>query len=66
MTLILMGKWRRTVMGLLMARVFKSKREDEKNYDKDPELAEILGSCLDDPDIAKSREVGLLPSANSS
>ncbi|CAN4117978.1 unnamed protein product [Withania somnifera] len=35
-------------------RGFKS-REDEKNYDKDPELAEILGSCLDDPDKAKSR-----------
>ncbi|KAM3237987.1 putative protein isoform X1 [Capsicum annuum] len=30
-------------------------REDEKNYDKDPELAEILGNCLDDPDKAKSR-----------
>ncbi|KAF3676445.1 putative serine/threonine-protein kinase HT1-like [Capsicum annuum] len=38
-------------------------REDEKNYDKDPELAEILGNCLDDPDKAKSREVGLSPSA---
>ncbi|MCD7456339.1 hypothetical protein HAX54_031336 [Datura stramonium] len=40
--------------GVAHGRVFKS-REDEKNYDKDPELAEILGSCLDDPDIAKSR-----------
>lgn len=30
-------------------------RGDEKNYDKDPELAEILGNCLDDPDKAKSR-----------
>ncbi|KAK6777719.1 hypothetical protein RDI58_024437 [Solanum bulbocastanum] len=30
-------------------------REDEKNYDKDPELADILGTCLDDPDKAKSR-----------
>ncbi|OMO91638.1 hypothetical protein COLO4_18243 [Corchorus olitorius] len=30
-------------------------REDEKNYDKDPEFAEILGSCLDDPQKAQSR-----------
>ncbi|XVF88681.1 hypothetical protein PTKIN_Ptkin19aG0069900 [Pterospermum kingtungense] len=30
-------------------------REDEKNYDKDPEFAEILGSCLDDPQKARSK-----------
>lgn len=30
-------------------------RKSEKNYDKDPELAEILGTCLDDPVKAKSR-----------
>ncbi|KAK4341229.1 hypothetical protein RND71_039730 [Anisodus tanguticus] len=30
-------------------------KDDGKNYDKDPELAEILGNCLDDPDKAKSR-----------
>ncbi|MBA0584966.1 hypothetical protein Gorai_015759, partial [Gossypium raimondii] len=28
-------------------------REEEKNYDKDPEFAEILGSCLDDPEKAR-------------
>lgn len=31
------------------------REDDEKNYDKDPELADILGTCLDDPDKAKSR-----------
>lgn len=30
-------------------------REEEKNYDKDPEFAEILGSCLDDPEKARSK-----------
>uniref|UniRef100_A0A2P2KC95 Uncharacterized protein LOC103415859 n=1 Tax=Rhizophora mucronata TaxID=61149 RepID=A0A2P2KC95_RHIMU len=25
------------------------------NYDKDPEFAEILGSCLDDPQKARSK-----------
>lgn len=30
-------------------------REDERNYDKDPEFAEILGSCLDDPQKARSK-----------
>ncbi|XP_059297397.1 uncharacterized protein LOC132050254 isoform X2 [Lycium ferocissimum] len=29
--------------------------KDDKNYDKDPELADILGNCLDDPHKAKSR-----------
>ncbi|XP_021641066.2 uncharacterized protein LOC110635879 isoform X3 [Hevea brasiliensis] len=32
-----------------------SGREEEKNYDKDPEFAEILGSCLDDPQKAQSK-----------
>ncbi|XP_051114389.1 uncharacterized protein LOC127240010 [Andrographis paniculata] len=27
----------------------------EKDYDKDPEFAEILGACLDDPDKARSK-----------
>ncbi|XP_057985684.1 uncharacterized protein LOC110635879 isoform X2 [Hevea brasiliensis] len=31
-----------------------SGREEEKNYDKDPEFAEILGSCLDDPQKAQN------------
>ncbi|XP_070018493.1 uncharacterized protein [Nicotiana sylvestris] len=39
--------------GFSRSRGFRG-REDEKNYDKDPELAEILGSCLDDPDKAQS------------
>ncbi|XVE54134.1 hypothetical protein DITRI_Ditri03aG0056700 [Diplodiscus trichospermus] len=30
-------------------------KEEEKNYDKDPEFAEILGSCLDDPEKARSK-----------
>ncbi|XWS26734.1 hypothetical protein CRYUN_Cryun26dG0055900 [Craigia yunnanensis] len=30
-------------------------REEEKNYDKDPEFAQILGSCLDDPQKAQSK-----------
>lgn len=28
---------------------------DEKDYDRDPELAEILGSCFDDPQKAQAR-----------
>ena len=32
-----------------------SGRDDDKDYDKDPEFAEILGSCLDDPQKAQSR-----------
>lgn len=27
----------------------------DKDYDRDPEFAEILGSCIDDPDKAKSK-----------
>ncbi|KAF2304049.1 hypothetical protein GH714_026650 [Hevea brasiliensis] len=34
-----------------------SGREEEKNYDKDPEFAEILGSCLDDPQKAQLMEL---------
>lgn len=31
-------------------------REGEQNdYDRDPEFAEILGSCLDDPSKAQSK-----------
>lgn len=30
-------------------------RGDEKDYDRDPEFAEILGSCLDNPDKAQSK-----------
>ena len=30
-------------------------REGEKDYDRDPEFAEILGSCLDDPQKARSK-----------
>ncbi|XP_074307935.1 uncharacterized protein LOC141642866 [Silene latifolia] len=33
---------------------FREKGE-EKEYDKDPEIAEILGTCLDDPDKARSK-----------
>ncbi|KAF8400961.1 hypothetical protein HHK36_014264 [Tetracentron sinense] len=29
--------------------------EEEKDYNRDPEFAEILGSCLDDPQKAQSR-----------
>ncbi|XP_057246896.1 uncharacterized protein LOC104900270 isoform X4 [Beta vulgaris subsp. vulgaris] len=32
-------------------------REEEKDYDKDPEFAEILGSCLDNPDKAQSKVI---------
>ncbi|KAJ8750890.1 hypothetical protein K2173_016071 [Erythroxylum novogranatense] len=31
------------------------RREEEINYDKDPEFAEILGSCLEDPQKARSK-----------
>ncbi|KAK4765541.1 hypothetical protein SAY86_026631 [Trapa natans] len=30
-------------------------REDEVKYDKDPEFADILGSCLEDPQKARSK-----------
>lgn len=30
-------------------------RGDEKDYDRDPEIAEILGSCFDDPQKAQAR-----------
>ncbi|KAK6941421.1 Protein of unknown function DUF3531 [Dillenia turbinata] len=30
-------------------------KEEERDYDKDPEFAEILGSCLDDPQKAQSK-----------
>lgn len=30
-------------------------REGERNYDKDPEFADILGSCLDNPQKARSK-----------
>lgn len=30
-------------------------REDEKDFDRDPEFAEILGTCLDDPHKAQSK-----------
>lgn len=33
---------------------FRERRE-EKDYDKDPEFAEILGNCLDDPQKAQSK-----------
>ncbi|XP_010911857.1 uncharacterized protein [Elaeis guineensis] len=33
----------------------RSGRRDEKDYDRDPEIAEILGSCFDDPQKAQAR-----------
>ena len=30
-------------------------REEEMDYDRNPEFAEILGSCLDDPQKARSK-----------
>uniref|UniRef100_A0A2N9F451 Uncharacterized protein n=1 Tax=Fagus sylvatica TaxID=28930 RepID=A0A2N9F451_FAGSY len=30
-------------------------REEEKDFDRDPEFAEILGTCLDDPEKARSK-----------
>ncbi|XP_058068259.1 uncharacterized protein LOC131217353 isoform X2 [Magnolia sinica] len=32
-------------------------REEEKDYDRDPEFAEILGSCFDNPQKAQSRTI---------
>ncbi|KAH6806547.1 oxidoreductase/transition metal ion-binding protein [Perilla frutescens var. frutescens] len=34
---------------------FGAREGEEKDYDRDPEFAEILGSCIDDPDKAKSK-----------
>lgn len=34
---------------------FGGREGGEKDYDRDPEFAEILGSCLDDPDKAQSK-----------
>lgn len=34
---------------------FGGREGEQKDYDKDPEFAEILGSCIDDPDEAKSK-----------
>ncbi|KAL7134889.1 hypothetical protein ABFS83_11G055800 [Erythranthe nasuta] len=34
---------------------FGDRKAEDKDYDKDPEFAEILGSCLDDPQKAQSR-----------
>lgn len=34
---------------------FGDRKGEEKDYDRDPEFAEILGNCLDDPDKAQSR-----------
>lgn len=36
-------------------RQFSGGREEEKDYDKDPEFADILGSCFDDPAKAQAR-----------
>ncbi|KAK8966954.1 hypothetical protein KSP40_PGU001247 [Platanthera guangdongensis] len=36
------------------ASVYRGRR-DEKDYDRDPELADILGSCFDDPKKAQSK-----------
>ncbi|XP_022888691.1 uncharacterized protein LOC111404159 isoform X2 [Olea europaea var. sylvestris] len=41
--------------GFLRGKGFIDREEKEKDYDRDPEFAEILGSCLDDPDKAKSK-----------
>lgn len=30
-------------------------REEEKDFDRDPEFAEIMGACLDDPQKARSK-----------
>ncbi|XP_020581604.1 uncharacterized protein LOC110025455 isoform X6 [Phalaenopsis equestris] len=32
-------------------------RRDEKDYDRDPEIADILGSCFDDPKKAQSKTI---------
>ncbi|KAF7147578.1 hypothetical protein RHSIM_Rhsim03G0234800 [Rhododendron simsii] len=34
---------------------FRLRGEEEKDYDRDPEFAEILGSVLDDPEKARSK-----------
>ncbi|KAL3744806.1 hypothetical protein ACJRO7_013985 [Eucalyptus globulus] len=34
---------------------FGGREEEDKKYDRDPEFAEILGSCLDDPQKAQSK-----------
>lgn len=36
-------------------KAFRKGFGDEKDYDRDPELAEILGSCFEDPQNAQSR-----------
>lgn len=36
-------------------RAFRKRVGDETDYDRDPELAEILGSCFEDPQKAQSR-----------
>lgn len=36
-------------------------RQDEKDYDKDPEFAEILGSYFDDPQKAQSTVLSSRP-----
>lgn len=41
--------------GFLRGEGFIGRGEKDEDYDKDPEFAEILGSCLDDPDKAKSK-----------
>ena len=41
--------------------IIKGKMEEEKDYDRDPELAEILGSCLDDPGKARTKVIKKLP-----
>lgn len=32
-------------------------REEEKDFDRDPEFAEIMGDCLDDPEKARSKVI---------
>lgn len=40
----------------LQHRRFRTRgREDEKDYDKDPEFADILGSCFENPQAAKAK-----------
>ncbi|KAG8376097.1 hypothetical protein BUALT_Bualt09G0028000 [Buddleja alternifolia] len=34
---------------------FRGRDDEEKDYDRDPEFADILGTCLDDPDKARSK-----------
>ncbi|KAL8138072.1 hypothetical protein V2J09_004073 [Rumex salicifolius] len=38
-----------------MKRFRRRGLDDEQDYDRDPEFAEILGNCLDDPEKAQSR-----------